>query len=314
MRNVLITGAAGFIGGQLAEHFREAGLNVFVDAERGQAAATRRWPLSEASLAAAMQGAVPDVVFHAAGSGTVAKVAMQPALELPANLSALLAVLQYVRMFASGAHVVLLSSAARYGEAPATPQAESDARPPVSLYGLAKAQAEQLAEYYAGHLGVRCTSVRLFSVYGPGLRKQLLWDAMCKFAAGQGEFFGTGQERRDWVHIADVCHFMDRLLQQAPSTAAYEVFNCAGAPGTTAEVLGALARAAGAGGIRFNGTARAGDPMCLVADCSKAERLLGWTPQVHWVEGVPAYAEWFRQQERELPLPSHPAPPGAARP
>ena len=290
---VLVTGAAGFIGGSLAAHFRALGKQVFVDAAHEDAGVTRRWPLTESGLVHAMDAEVPDVILHAAGSGTVAKVAAQPALELPANLSALLAVLQYAQMHAPRARVVLLSSAALYGNAPAAPQREEEARAPVSLYGVAKAQAEQLAAYYASHQGVQTTAVRLFSVYGPGLRKQLLWDAMKKFGTGTRVFFGTGDERRDWVHIDDVCRFMARLLE-VPPTNAFDAYNCAGSAATTREVLSALAQAAGAPAPQFSCQVRAGDPQCLVANCDKAWRSLGWRFQVPWSEGVPSYARWYQ--------------------
>lgn len=296
---ILITGAAGFIGSQLAAHYRRAGAQVFVDAVRGHSSGTTRWPLTESGLLQAMGGVLPDVVFHAAGSGTVAKVAAQPALEVPANLGALLAVLQFVQAHAPLAQVVLLSSAALYGDAPAVPQCEGDVRAPVSLYGLAKAQAEQLADYYARRCHVRASAVRLFSVYGPELRKQLLWDAMCKFTSGQTEFFGTGAEQRDWVHINDVCRFMDSLLAHScPSTTApgLTIYNCGANPASTAEVLGLLARTAGAGPVSFNGQSRPGDPQSLLADCSKAHSQLGWKPQVAWQEGMLGYAQWFLQQ------------------
>jgi len=297
---VLVTGAAGFIGGALVDHFRSQGAQVFVDAERGHSGSTTRWPLTESGLGQAMNGVVPEVIFHAAGSGTVAKVAAQPTLELPANLGALLAVLQYVRSRAPLARVVLLSSAALYGNAPAAPQCESDARAPASLYGVAKAQAEQLAAFYADQFGVMTTAVRLFSVYGPGLRKQLLWDAMTKFSEGKNCFFGTGQEQRDWVHMADVRHFMDSLLAR-PSSANFEVYNCAaGQPASTAEVLSLLADLAGAAAPVFDGQLRAGDPSALVADCSLAERTLGWRAQVAWRDGVAEYAHWFAANAREL--------------
>lgn len=296
MTAILVTGAAGFIGGALAEHFRKQGAHVHVGAERGQSASSRRWPLTEAGLQQAMGGSIPDVIFHAAGSGTVAKVAAQPALELPANLAAWLSVLQFAQHHAPAARVVLLSSAALYGNAPATPQSEEDQRAPVSLYGLAKSQAEQLAAYYASHHAVHTTAVRLFSVYGPGLRKQLLWDAMLKFSHGRHDFFGTGNEQRDWVHIDDVCNFMSRVVACSPLRG-FDVFNCAGSPATTAQVLGALAQAANAPAPQFNGQVRVGDPAALVADCSKAQRELGWRASTGWAEGVASYAHWFLQSQ-----------------
>ena len=294
----LITGAAGFIGGELAAHFKRNGWQVCVDAERHDARSTTRWPLTEAALVTASAGHVPDVIVHAAGSGTVGKVAAHPAHELPANLAALISVLQFALHHAPQARVVLLSSAALYGNAPAVAQLETNARPPVSLYGVVKVQAEQLAAFYAANHGLQATAVRLFSVYGRGLRKQLLWDAMNKFAAGGSEFFGTGAELRDWVHVDDVCRFVDALLA-APPAAPFDVFNCGGSPATTAQVLGWLAARASAPAPRFNGQSRPGDPMCLVADCSKAKRLLGWQSRTLWQEGVADYAQWFMQAQAQ---------------
>jgi UDP-glucose 4-epimerase len=295
MKSVLVTGAAGFIGSRLAASLQSHGMQVFT-------LATARGGLDAAALLNACYGTVPDAVIHAAGSGTVSQVAAAPAQELPANLAALLTVLEFARTAAPQMRVVLLSSAARYGNAPPTPQREADVREPVSLYGLAKAQTEQLVAFYAQRHGVTATAVRLFSVYGPGLRKQLLWDAMGKFgradAGTPAEFFGTGQELRDWVHVDDVGSFMTRLLAVAPA-APFDVFNCAGGHGvSTVELLQHLAQHAGAAAPRFNGQTRAGDPACLVADCSKAHHTLDWLPQVGWREGVAQYARWYLQEQR----------------
>lgn len=296
MTSVLITGAAGFIGSTLAAYFRQQGVTVFADAEPGHPGnTTTRWPISESSLLQVAAGSTPDLIIHGAGSGTVAKVASQPALELPASLGAWLAVLQYARLHAPRARVVLLSSAARYGNAPATPQREDETRSPLSLYGMTKAHAEDLAGFYAQVHGVRCTAVRLFSVYGPGLRKQLLWDAMLKFRAGRDDFFGTGREQRDWLHVDDVCSFMSALGARSVGPD-FEVFNCGGQAASTSEVLTLLAAQVGARAPQFNGQKRAGDPTCLVADCSKAQRELGWRAQRAWRDGVAEYAGWFSTQ------------------
>ena len=297
---ILVTGAAGFIGSCMAAHLKAQGATVFVDVAHEDTGTTRRWPLTEAGLLHVMRGEVPDAVVHAAGSGTVAKVAAHPALELPANLGAWLAVLQYARAHAARSRIILLSSAALYGDAPPTPQRECDARAPVSLYGVAKSQAEQLGAYYAGHSGLQVTAVRLFSVYGNGLRKQLLWDAMNKLMVGDSVFFGTGQERRDWVHIDDVCRFMSRLLTQVGQIARadLEVFNCAGSPASTFEILAVLAKAAQAPEPRFSGTTRVGDPRSLIADCSKAHAALDWRASVRWQDGAADYAQWFLSLKR----------------
>lgn len=294
MTAVLVTGAGGFIGGRVLEHLKSAGLPTHADRRAGMP----REALAPGGLRALLGDAAPAAIVHAAGSGTVAQVAAAPDRELPSNLAAALAVLEFARLHAHKAHVIVLSSAALYGNAPALPQAETEARAPVSLYGVAKAQVEQLAAHYTAQFGLTVTVVRLFSVYGPGLRKQLLWDAMNKFGAGGSEFFGTGQEQRDWVHIDDVCRFMALLLEHPAAAGHLRTYNCAaGISATTADVLTVLASAAGATTPRFNGQVRAGDPACLVADCSKAERELSWRAIVPWREGVAQYAAWFAAQK-----------------
>ena len=293
MTAVLVTGARGFIGGRVLVHLKNAGLLTHADSVPGMT----RESLTPDGLRTRLGETGVSAIIHAAGSGTVGQVAAAPDRELPANLAAALAVLEFARLHAPRAHLIVLSSAALYGNAPAVPQAETERRAPVSLYGVAKVQVEQLAAHYAAQYGLAITVVRLFSVYGPGLRKQLLWDAMNKFVTGGSEFFGTGQERRDWVHIDDVCRFMSLLLQHPAAAGRMRIYNCAaGQSATTADVLTALATAAGAAPPRFNGQVRAGDPTCLVADCSKAERELGWRATVPWREGVAQYAAWFAAQ------------------
>ncbi len=278
---VLVTGASGFIGYSLASHFDALGRAV-----------TRSPSLRESPIIANC-AEPPAVIVHAAGSGTVGQVAAAPAREIPANLAAALAVLEYARVSAPATHVVLLSSAAVYGDAPALPQQEDQTRLPVSLYGLAKQQVEALGEHYAVQFGLRVSVVRLFSVYGEGLRKQLLWDAVRKFSVGEASFFGTGEETRDWVHVADVCGFVDSLIANPP--AGYAVLNCGSQVGTsTRAMLTELATALGKSPPSFNGAVRAGDPRFLVADTSRARDVLGWQAKVSWQEGVRNYARWAK--------------------
>ena len=113
------------------------------------------------------------------------------------------ALLEYIRVDCPGAALVYPSSAAVYGHAVQLPMQEDGPLRPVSPYGVHKKFAEDLIRSHCVMFGLRASIVRLFSIYGEGFRKQLLWDACRKLLAGEREFFGIGDETRDWLHVDD---------------------------------------------------------------------------------------------------------------
>ena len=72
---------------------------------------------------------------------------------------------------------------------------------------------EELCEYYNRIHGYHIRSIRIFSAYGNGLRKQLLWDIYQKYQnTGRIELFGTGEETRDFIHVSDIMRAIDLIL------------------------------------------------------------------------------------------------------
>jgi len=168
----------------------------------------------------------------------------------------------------------------------------------VSPYGYHARMTEELLAYHARFFGTRVTVVRFFSIYGPGLAKQLLWDAAAKLRSSEGiaEFWGTGEETRDWIHVDDAASLM---VATSAMEATYAIVN--GASGervTVAEVLEQLREALGVDvQLRFNGIVKPGDPRYYHADVSRA-RALGWSPSVRLREGIERYVEWLRHASR----------------
>jgi UDP-glucose 4-epimerase len=154
--------------------------------------------------------------------------------------------------------------------------------------------AEQLSACYARIYALRVSVLRLFSIYGPGLRKQLLWDACNKLTRGTLSFAGTGAEMRDWLHVSDAVALVAKVLQDAAAEP-YRLLNGGtGAGASVSQVLQELAAALDVRGrVVFTGGARAGNPASLIADNARA-RALGWRPTYDWRTGVRQYAEWFR--------------------
>jgi UDP-glucose 4-epimerase len=283
----VVTGAAGFIGSHLCARLEEDGYAV---ARVGRGC--DRPAVDVATLAALGE---PALVVHCAGGGSVGRSLAAPHDDFTDTVASLAEVLEHLRTRAPAARLVLLSSAAVYGHAATLPIAETAPTQPMSPYGHHKLMAEELCRSYAHGYGLHVAIVRFFSIYGPGLRKQLLWDACCKARDGVRTFAGSGRELRDFLHVADACALIRAAA--AAADAAAPVINGGSGHGTSvAEVVERLYAELGiAGGPEFDGSRRAGDPPCYVADVTRA-RALGFRPQVALDEGIARYARWFREQ------------------
>lgn len=298
---VFVTGAGGFIGRHAVSAFREAGWTVagFGPAPRFDDVPGLLAPhhadhdrVGVAALRGAAEAlAAPKVIVHAAGSGSVGASIADPAADLERNVGSLQPVLSFLRADAPDARLVFLSSAAVYGADHTGPIGEAAAVNPVSPYGRHKLQAEALIAEAAAK-GLDAVSLRLFSVYGPGLRKQLLWDIARRLLGGVETLTldGAGDERRDFLAVEDAV----RLIGLAATTPkAPLLVNGATGAWSSVEQIARLAVAACARPveINFTGLIRKGDPPSLYADMAAA-RALGFQPATPLAEGVAAFLSW----------------------
>ena len=287
MTTALVTGGAGFIGSAVVRSLRAAGATVQV-AGTGTAAD----PLTPARIAAL---APFDLVVHCAGGSSVGASLADPLGDFTKTVPPFAALLDHVRTRSPSARVVLVSSAAVYGDADQHPTPETCRIAPVSPYGVHKRMCEELCLSYGRSYGVASTVVRLFSVYGPGLRKQLIWDACHKARTADATFSGTGDEERDWLHVDDAAQLV--LAAAAHASTAVPVLNGASGRGVRIrDVVAQIYRELGAGTPRFSGTTRAGDPQRYVADITRA-RALGWSPRIDIAQGISQVVRWFQEQE-----------------
>jgi UDP-glucose 4-epimerase len=285
---VVVTGAAGFLGSHVCRVLGARGHQVLGCGRGTEAAELTRENLRRLAAHA-------DTIVHCAGGSSVGRSLVDPVRDLDDTLGSLGRVLDFVRAERPGAAVVLVSSAAVYGDCETLPIAESTCLLPVSPYGVHKQLAEELLRAHGRLHGTRGAIVRFFSLYGPGLQKQLLWDACGKATRGERRFSGTGQELRDWLHVDDACALLDAVA--AVATPSVPVYNGAAGVGVTvAEVLGQVYRLLEVAlPPEFDGVVRAGDPRHYVADIGRA-RALGWTPRLGLAQGLAEYVAWFRQR------------------
>lgn len=302
---VWITGVHGFIGRHLAKKLGESDHKIVGFTRSGTAEPPERsrfplHPLSSEGLSAALTNhGSPDRVYHFAGGATVGSSFSNPHGDFLANVATTELLLETLRSLKVRVPLVLASSAAVYGNGHNSPISVSDGLAPSSPYGHHKLIAEQLVRAHANAFGLPATICRLFSIYGPGLRKQLLFDACTRLAeAPTGANLvlgGTGEERRDWLHVDDAVVGLYGLAD--PEAGQVQCVNLAsGQPVAIREIAEELIRAWGEGGkALFSGETRPGDPFSLVAD--RKSLPAGFVPRVGLDEGLTALVAWFRKSE-----------------
>lgn len=299
MSQILVTGAHGFLGRHLSRALARSGATVHgVGHGEWSQAEWREWGLSSwstgdvsPSVLARLDVPAPSLVVHCAGGSSVARSIADPEGERARTVDSTRAALTHAAR--CGASLVLPSSVAVYGMAERLPIDEQHPLRPVSPYGRHKLEAEELVRA-ASAQGTPAAIVRLFSVYGPGLRKQLLWDACCKLARGESSFAGTGNETRDWLHVSDATRLLAVATGQTNPSCPV-VNGGTGEAISTRAVLELLSEQLDAGPVAFTGLQRAGDPPHHQADVSRA-RSWGWSSLIDWRAGALAYVQWFQGQ------------------
>ncbi len=301
--SVLITGGYGFIGRNIAKYYGEKGWNVTAI---GHGAWSRKewtswniaeWHTSDITLDALVTYAgQPNVIVHCAGGASVGFSLTHPFQDYQRTVETAAHVLEFVRLHAPDAVIVYPSSAGVYGIASKQPIPADSPLNPVSPYGVHKKMAEDLLGSYGRHFGVSSAIVRLFSVYGEGLRKQLLWDCCNKIKHGEYRFYGTGNETRDLLHIADTAALLYHVSGHASS--ACPIYNGGAGTGVRIQdIVEEMFKCYSSPSLpHFTGKIRQGDPQHYQADISQALSL-GWKPTITWQTGIRHYVDWFKNGE-----------------
>ena len=294
----VVTGAAGFIGSQLAASLQDAGhdvvgidcfTNFYAAAEKeanAQGLDVRRVDLADETLE--LDGV--DGVFHLAAQAGVRSFGDVFPTYVRRNLLATQRVFEACAR--AGVRVVLASSSSVYGEAESYPTPEDTEPRPISPYGITKLGCEHLARAYGTAFGLDAVTLRYFTVYGPRQRPDMFFRRVCEalLTGGAFEVYGSGRQSRSFTYAGDA---VDATVAAMERGARGAVFNVGG--GEEATVLEAIALleqvSGGALDVRHIGDAK-GDVSRTSADVTRIHEALGWRPETTLEDGLARMWSW----------------------
>jgi len=314
MKNILITGGAGFIGSHLVDRLIAEGdwritvaddFNDFYDPSIKRAnieehLSNPNFKLVEAdirdfySLHEVFNEGKFDCVVHLAARAGVRPSLTEPRLYVETNINGTTNLLELARQHAV-TQFVFGSSSSVYGENKKVPFSEDDPIfNPISPYAATKAAGELLCHTYAHLYGMRTICLRFFTVYGARQRPDL---AIHKFAklidAGVAiPVFGDGTTRRDYTYVDDIISGVRAAIDYSQTN--YEVINL-GESRTVElrELISLLENALGKKAQIDRQPTQPGDVPQTFAGIAKARRLLNYNPRTQIEAGISLFIDWF---------------------
>jgi UDP-glucose 4-epimerase len=284
-----VLGGEGFIGGWVAGELRSRGVGVLIADRRARDTAhSVGGELDGERLARELADRSIDVVFDFAGEANVPRSFQAPLASLEENTGATIRRLEALRTLPQPPLYVYASSAAVYGNVSELPIAETHRATPLSPYAVAKLAGEQYVSLYARSFGLPAASLRLFSVYGPGQRKQAVYDLIVR-AWGPApvlEVAAPPSVSRDFIFVGDVARAAVDLAERAPADGEVYETSMAELAGTILAVTGIRKD------VSFAEALRPGDPGRYVGSTERLNALgIDLSTPLH--EGVRQTADWL---------------------
>jgi dTDP-glucose 4,6-dehydratase/UDP-glucose 4-epimerase len=294
---VLVIGSKGFIGQSLSVYFRSKGFDVWETDVIAEYENPDRFILVEATnpdFSVVFQQEKYDLCINCSGAASVPDSLSNPAKDFILNTVNVFNILEAIRKNQPHCKFINISSAAVYGNPEVLPISEESRPNPLSPYGCHKLLAEHICKEFWDLFQIQTCSLRIFSVYGPGLKKQLFWDLFRKARTGDPFFlFGTGKESRDYIYILDLVRAIDLVAQFSNFKA--DIINIAN--GEEVLIEKAVSTFFGFFDLNiqyeFSGDTRSGDPLNWKADIKKLKSF-GYKPEVDLQIGLKNYFNWIQ--------------------
>ena len=293
---ILIIGSKGFIGSHCVSYFsRQHNVyecDVVVDYNNPQYIQV---DATSADYTEVFQERQYDICINCSGAASVPDSIAHPQRDFILNTANVFKQLDAIRKHNKNCRYINLSSAAVYGNPEYLPITENHPLNPISPYGVHKKMAEEICESFYKNFGLRTCSLRIFSAYGEGLKKQLFWDLHKKTALKNDiSLYGTGSESRDFIHISDLVKAIRLVIENCAFQS--DCINVANGKELTikkvAELFYEIYKPTTL--MHFEGQTRLGDPTNWVADISKIQDY-GYIHKINIKTGLKKYVAWLSE-------------------
>jgi UDP-glucose 4-epimerase len=299
MNRAIIFGSSGFVGAALAKHLKTKGyfvagcdvinsdaekiLNNFYLAEDNQESLNKIF--SEQF----------DVCINCAGSASVAYSFENPFKDYELNTRIVFRILSAIKEVNKDCRFLNLSSAAVYGNPKELPIKETAEVKPVSPYGNHKFMSEMICRQFYAYFNIDTYSLRIFSAYGPGLKKQLFWDLYQKSLRSKNvSLFGTGNETRDFIYVDDLINAIE-LIAKSSNISSREINVANGEEIKIADAADCFYKNLDKSiSLSFSGEDKPGDPKNWKADISILKSL-GYKAEYNIEKGILEYIKWLNK-------------------
>ncbi len=304
-KKIFITGIAGFIGFHLALALKHRGghvvgcdnFNPYYDPElkkeRAKLLKTAGIPVFDADIRSLQLSEKPTHFVHLAAQAGVRYSIEHPESYVANNLDGFFHILELCRKDPA-MKLIYASSSSVYGLNEKIPFSESDPTDrPASFYGATKKSNELMAHAYHHLFGIPVTGLRFFTVYGPWGRPDMAYFSFTRSIL-EGKpipVFHEGKTKRDFTYIDDI---VKGAIAAIDLGAECEIFNLGNNhPESVLTLIELIETFTGKKAIKEFLPAPPGDIVTTYADISKAQKLLGFNPEVSLEQGMEQFVKWF---------------------
>lgn len=312
---ILVTGGAGFIGSHIVDALIDRGHRVTVldNLSSGQETNLNRRAkfikgdiTNQKKLESVFKRVEPEAIFHLAAQINVRASVENPILDAECNILGSLRLIDMAAKTGVKKFIFASTGGAMFGDEAPYPVTEDTPITPLSPYGLAKASTEEYLRFYHRTKGLPYIILRYSNVYGPRQNPHGEAGVVAIFTSAIMEssqslinatIYGDGEQTRDYIYVGDVAKANLAALDSELTEGTFHIGT--GKETTVNEIFRLINWQFGKGYEVSHGPAKAGDVKRSVLDISKAERELGWKPEVAVAEGITATATWFKARLRE---------------